>query len=84
MTEKVNAALPGLLDYAEKRGLIEAEDRTYCHNRLLQILRRDEPVEGNFASDAPLEDLLKTLCDDAVERGLISDGVVSRISSTAC
>ena len=71
MTEKVNAALPGLLDYAEKRGLIEAEDRTYCHNRLLQILRRDE-------SDAPLEDLLKTLCDDAVERGLISDGVVSR------
>ena len=59
MTEKVDAALPGLLDYAEKRGLIEAEDRTYCHNRLLQILRRDEPGEGNFASDAPLEDLLK-------------------------
>ena len=78
MTEKVNAALLGLLDYAEKKGLIAAEDRTYCHNRLLQILRRDEPGEGDLASDAPLEELLKILCDDAVERGLISDGVVSR------
>ncbi len=78
MTETINEALLGLLDYAEKRGLIAAEDRTYCHNRLLQILRRDEPGEGSLASDAPLEQLLKVLCDDAVERGLIGDGVVSR------
>ena len=34
----VRPALLGLLDYAEEKGLIEACDRTYCENRLLQIL----------------------------------------------
>ena len=78
MTETMNAALNGLLNYAEKKGMIEAADRIYCRNRLLQILRRDEPREGDFASGEPLEALLNTLCDDAVERGVIDDGVVSR------
>ena len=37
--------LQALLDYAEEKGLIEQDDRTYCFNRLLQILGMDAPLE---------------------------------------
>ena len=78
MSAKVNPALLGLLNYAEKKGLIEACDRTYCRNRLLQMLQLDAPDEGEEALDAPLAELLGILTDSAVERGLIADGVVTR------
>ena len=78
MSVKVNPALLGLLNYAEEKGLIEACDRTYCRNRLLQMLQLDAPDEGEEALDAPLAELLGILTDSAVERGLIADGVVTR------
>ena len=78
MSVNVNPALLGLLNYAEKKGLIEACDRTYCRNRLLQMLQLDAPDEGEEALDAPLAELLGGLTDSAVERGLIADGVVTR------
>ena len=78
MSVNVNPALLGLLNYAEEKGLIEACDRTYCHNRLLQMLQLDAPDEGKEALDAPLADLLGILTDSMVERGLIADGVVTR------
>ena len=78
MSVNVNPALLGLLNYAEKKGLIEACDRTYCRNRLLQMLQLDAPDEGEEALDAPLADLLGILTDSMVERGLIADGVVTR------
>ena len=77
MSLNVNPALLGLLNYAEAKGLIEACDRTYCHNRLLQILQMDAPDEGAEALDAPLPELLQILTDAAVERGLIAEGIVS-------
>ena len=40
----VRPALLGLLDYAEEKSLIEACDRTYCENRLLQMLQLDLPT----------------------------------------
>ena len=78
MSVKVNPALMGLLNYAEEKHLIEACDRTYCHNRLLQMLQLDAPDEGGEALEAPLAELLKILADSAVDRGLIADGVVTR------
>ena len=78
MSVNVNPALLGLLNYAEEKGLIEACDRTYCHNRLLQMLQLDAPDEVEKALEAPLAELLGILTDSAVERGLIADGVVSR------
>ena len=71
MSVNVNPALLGLLNYAEEKGLIEACDRTYCHNRLLQIMKMDAPDEGEEALDAPLPVLLQVLIDSAVERGLV-------------
>ncbi|MCR5137159.1 MAG: UDP-glucose--hexose-1-phosphate uridylyltransferase [Oscillospiraceae bacterium] len=73
----VYAAIAGLLDYAEARGLIEKDDRTYCSNRLLQMLRMDGPDGEEPAAAAELPELLQTLTDSAVERGVIAEGVVA-------
>ncbi len=78
MKTYVSAAIRGLLDYAEERGLIENGDRTYCFNRLLQMLKLDAPDGEGETFRAELPELLGVLTDSAVERGLIADGVVSR------
>ena len=78
MSVNVNPAILGLLDYAQQKGLIEACDRTYCCNRLLQMLQLDAPDEGEEALEKTLPELLEILTDSAVERGLIADGVVTR------
>ncbi|MBQ3380773.1 MAG: galactose-1-phosphate uridylyltransferase, partial [Oscillospiraceae bacterium] len=78
MKTDVSAAIRGLLDYAEERGLIENGDRTYCFNRLLQMLKLDAPDGEGETFRAELPELLEVLTDSAVERGLIADGVVSR------
>ena len=76
-------AMSALLDYAQERELIEVSDRTYCFNRLLQILKLDAPDE-RFVRSAPEEGellpaaLLRILTDSAAERGIIDDGIVSR------
>ena len=70
-----------LLDFAERTRLIEAEDRAYARNRLLEAMRLDAPGESANA-EAPLGDTmteaLNALCDDAVRRGVINDTGESR------
>lgn len=74
------SAMERLLDFAEKTRQIEAEDRAYARNRLLEALRLDAPEAD--AADAPLGDTmteaLNALCDDAVRRGVINDTGESR------
>ncbi len=78
MKQTVTGAICALLDYAENRGLTETADRTYCFNRLLQIMQLDAPDGELQAMEGELADILEVLNDSAVERGLIADGVVSR------
>ena len=78
MRAGVSAAIRGLLDYAEERGLIESGDRTYCFNRLLEMLKLDAPDSEDEVLKAELPELLRVLTDSAVERGLIADGIVTR------
>ena len=78
MKASVSAAIRGLLDYAEEKNLIEHGDRTYCFNRLLEMLKLDSPDGEGETFAAELPELLAVLTDSAVERGLIADGVVSR------
>ena len=73
----VRPVLLGLLDYAEEKGLIEACDRTYCENRLLQILQLDSPTGEDKTLRAERPELLQVLIDSAVRRGVISEGVVA-------
>ena len=69
--------LASLVQYGLRTGLIEPCDKTCVTNQLLQALCLDscEPAEP---ADLPLEEILKGLLDDAVERGVCGDDITSR------
>ena len=69
--------LNALIQYGMKCQLIEESDRTYITNQLLDALslQQYEPAE---CPDMPLEEILKGLLDDAVQRGVCSDDITSR------
>ena len=69
--------LEALLRHAIRCGLIGEADRVFAYNRLLEQFRLNEAPEGGLA-DAPLEELLDALCDEAVRLGLIGDTVTER------
>ena len=74
----VNESIYFLVNYALKRGLIEQADKIYSINRLLEILGLNEYKEPKEPVKMTLTEALCSLCDYAVERGLIDDGVVYR------
>ena len=75
-SEKVTGILEALLDFAIDKQLIEAVDRLYYRNLLLDAMHMDAPAE-NVAWDkevpATATKYLTALCDLAVEKGLIED-----------
>ncbi len=73
----MDAYILGLVSYAENCGLIQPEDHIWAVNRLLEILGLDS-VENVFPAAAPLHELLETLTEDAVRRGLCPDNQVAR------
>ena len=73
----MKAYLDALLDYAVNAGLILEEDRVFAYNRLLEVMGLDE-AESEGYIEAPLEEILEALCDDACRRGLIDDNAVAR------
>ncbi len=73
----MRAYLDALLDYAVNTGLILKEDRVFCFNRLLEVMGLNEAEDAGYL-EAPLEEILEALCDDAVARGLIDDNAVAR------
>ena len=73
----VERYIAGLARYGIDKGLIEACDRTWAINRIIDALglpayEDAEPVE------LPLEEILKALLDDAVARGVCAGDVTSR------
>ncbi len=73
-----NHAVRQLISYAEEKKLIAPEDRVYTVNRLLEALGRDAYDDPGDQSMRPLCEILRELTDDAVARGVIGDGIVSR------
>ena len=74
-----DSAILGLVRYAVTCGLIEECDTTYATNGLLQTLGCTDFDPTVPATDAPLEELLATLCDYAGETGLIDgSSIVAR------
>ncbi len=83
-------AVAKLVQYGLSTGLIEKDDAVWLANRILEIMEIDaleEEAEEAILSfdpekdsvDAELPDILGTLCDDALERGLIkTDSVTCR------
>ena len=72
-----NQAINALLDYGLARNLLQPEDRVYARNLMLDALGldafRDEP-----GAEAPLEEILRVLLDDAVARGICGGSVTER------
>ena len=70
-----------MIDFAVEKGLIEAEDRKYTLNLLLDIMKMDAPEAAEVCEEplpATLTPMLNALCDFAVERGLIADSQGAR------
>ena len=70
-------AISALVNYAIHCQLITADDAVFAENRLLEILQLDAPVDLPIEA-TELPDILQVLTDNAVARGIIEDGVVSR------
>ncbi len=74
----MNTAITKLVNYAVKNGLMEECDRVYAINRLIEALGLDEYEEPAEVGEEPLCDVLKTITDYAVEKGLTEDSIVYR------
>ena len=65
-----------LTDFAIAKGLIEAQDRAFYVNRILEAMRMDAPEEIDYvAVPAPetATQMLDALADAAAARGVIED-----------
>ena len=73
----MNTNISALVQYGLDKKLIEPCDKAFIINQLLtpQQLDSYEPVE---VRPMPLEQILKNLTDDAVNRGIINDDITSR------
>lgn len=69
-----------LTEYGLQKGLIAPEDERYIINQLLEVFGEHEYEEQDVSDeDIVLEDVLNTLTDLALERGVIdSDDIVTR------
>ena len=75
----VNERICQLMEYGMKTGLIEKEDRCYTINRVLEVMALDDFEDAGAVESADLEDILKSLVDDAIARGVLEDdSIVSR------
>lgn len=72
------ARINELLDYAEKNGLIEKEDRIYSRNLLLDALHLDNFEDETADANAELEDILRDILDYTFENGILPDNGVTQ------
>ena len=74
-----NESIQALVDYAERTGLIDGADRVWAVNRLLEVLHADTYTPPKQAASGSLADILRDLCDYALETGALEqDSVVYR------
>ena len=74
----VNQALTALINYALKEGLISPEDKIYAANSVIGALSLDGFEYEEPVGEISLEEILRTLLDDACKRGVCEDSVVFR------
>ena len=74
----IDQCIAALVQYALDKGLMEECDRTWAENRVLGALGISEYERPETIPVMELEEILKTLLDDAEARGVISGGVTER------
>lgn len=75
----LNKNIRDLVEYGLRTGLVPACERNYTINLLLDLFREDEytePAEAPVCEE--LEQILKGLLDEAVQRGIIEDSIGCR------
>ena len=80
MQRSICNQIQDLVEYAQRCGLIEPTDRMFMINRVMEELKvaAFEPPEGPDGT-RPLEEILKGLCDYAIENAIIPDcGITGR------
>ncbi len=73
----INTAIKSLVQYAVDNGLIKDDDRVYSVNQICEALKMDS-FDDCVAQNAPLEEILASILDYAVDKGICEDGVVYR------
>ena len=71
----MDSVIKALINYAEEKCLISEYDRVYSANAVLALLKMNSYDDTAAPAELPLNELLDKLCDYAVEKGLIEDGV---------
>ncbi len=74
----INTAIAQLLNYAEKNEIIAPEDRIFAANRIIEVLGIDGYEDPDTVPEKPIHEILQVMCDYAVAKGMIEDGVVFR------
>ena len=74
----INAKIKQLINYGLSVGFFEEDDKILMTNRVLEALGISDYCEPDMTENAELEEILKALCDYAVEKGLIEDSVTYR------
>ena len=74
----VYGAIKELLNYGENRRLFAPEDRIYCQNLLLDVMKLDGMEEAETDGKHDLQSILKTLLDYACQQGIIEDSITYR------
>lgn len=75
----IDLSIKKLVNYGLSKGFFKESDVMFITNRILEALQLDSYEEPNCEiPEDSLEQILKELCDFAVEKGLIEDSVVFR------
>ncbi|PKM74494.1 MAG: galactose-1-phosphate uridylyltransferase [Firmicutes bacterium HGW-Firmicutes-16] len=73
----VSWAVSGIVEYALGKGILHQTDKIWAVNAILSVLKIDSLDIAESPAELPLEKLLDVLLDDAAERGVISNSIVS-------
>lgn len=73
----INTYITALVQYGLNKDLFEPCDVVYITNQLLSALQLDS-FEPEESVPLPLEDILRGILADAVERGVCADDITSR------
>ncbi len=73
----INEYISALVQYGLDKGLFEPCDKTFVINQIISALGLDSYTWADFR-DMSLEEILKGILDDAVNRRICDDNIVSR------
>ena len=75
---EINRAIKSLALYAEREKLAEREDFHYIINQICQVLEHDSFEDCYIDEIAPIEEILSSMLDYAVDKGICENSVVYR------